>query len=123
METQQSVESCDTASTADVVELTDSYRDEYSGSESEDDGYSIKHKKSILNDSSLDELCDIPRCSVTKATLIDENRPFETWKHLVRYYLLRPSFIVPCILCTCLAVNLFVCICTVGGGCCFKEGS
>ncbi len=59
------------------------------------------------NDKPLDELCDIPRCSVTKATLIDENQPFETWKHLVRDYLswlllidLRPSFIlsfVPCI--------------------------
>ncbi len=64
LETQQTVQSCDTASTADVVELTDSYRDEYSGSESEEDGYSIKHKKSVLkfiNDSSLDELCDIPR--------------------------------------------------------------
>ena len=43
METQQTVQSCDTASTADVVELTDSYRDEYSGSESEEDGYFIKH--------------------------------------------------------------------------------
>ncbi|XP_064405406.1 SWI/SNF-related matrix-associated actin-dependent regulator of chromatin subfamily A containing DEAD/H box 1-like isoform X3 [Halichondria panicea] len=84
METKQSVQSCET--TADVVELTDSYRDEYSGSESEEDGYSVKQKKSILkfmNDSSLDELCDIPRCSVTKAKLIDKHRPFETWKHLV----------------------------------------
>ena len=71
METKQSVQSC--ATTADVVELTDSYRDEYSGSESEEDGYSVKQKKSILkfmNDSSLDELCDIPRCSLTKAKLI-----------------------------------------------------
>ena len=71
METKQSVQSC--ATTADVVELTDSYRDEYSGSESEEDGYSVKQKKSILkfmNDSSLDELCDIPRCSVTKVKLI-----------------------------------------------------
>ncbi|XP_064404540.1 SWI/SNF-related matrix-associated actin-dependent regulator of chromatin subfamily A containing DEAD/H box 1-like [Halichondria panicea] len=84
METKQSVQSCDT--TADVVDLTDSYRDEYSGSESEEDGYSVKQKKSILkfmNDSSLDELCDIPRCSLTKAKLIDKHRPFETWKHLV----------------------------------------
>ncbi len=66
METKQSVQSCET--TADVVELTDSYRDEYSGSESEEDGYSVKQKKSILkfmNDSSLDELCDIPRCSLS----------------------------------------------------------
>ncbi len=62
---------------------------------------------SNTRNSSLDKLCDIPRCSVTKATLIDENRPFETWKDLVRDYLswlllidLRPSFIVsfvPCI--------------------------
>ncbi len=106
METQQTVQSCDTASTADVVELTDSYCDEYSGSESEEDGYSIKHKKSILNDSSR---CDIPRCSVTKATLSDENQPFETWKYLVRDYLswlllidLRPSFILSFVPCTCI---------------------
>ncbi len=39
METKQSVQYC--ATTADVVELTVSYRDEYSGSESEEDGYSF----------------------------------------------------------------------------------
>ena len=108
METKQSVQSCDT--TADVVDLTDSYRDEYSGSESEEDGYSVKQKKSILkfmNDSSLDELCDIPRCSLTKAKLIDKHRPFETWKHLVRdhlhgyYYLIIEVFdkLLYCVLC------------------------
>ena len=33
----------------------------------------------VLNDSSLDELCDIPRCSIAKAKLIDKNRPFDAF--------------------------------------------
>lgn len=55
-------------------------------SDSEDD-YSDKQKEAILeflNDSSQDELCDVPGCSLTKAKLLVKHRPFDKWEDVVR---------------------------------------
>lgn len=59
--------------------------DEDSLSESEDD-YSDKQKEVImefLNNSSQEELCDIPGCSMTKAKLLAQHLPVDKWEDLV----------------------------------------
>ena len=59
--------------------------DDDSLSESEDD-YSDKQKEVImefLNNSSQEELCDIPGCSVTKAKLLAQHLPVDKWEDLV----------------------------------------
>lgn len=57
-----------------------------SSCESECEDYSDKQKKvvlSFLNESSLDELCNIPGCSLGKAKLLSNVKPFEGWDELV----------------------------------------
>ena len=59
--------------------------DEDSLSESEDD-YSDKQKEVImefLNNSSQEELCDIPGCSMSKAKLLAQHLPIDKWEDLV----------------------------------------
>ena len=60
--------------------------EEYSDLDSDEEDYSDGQKAAILdfiNTSSLDELCGVPGCSLTKARMVDKLRPFETWDHLV----------------------------------------
>ncbi len=60
--------------------------DQYSGPKSDDDGFTARQKRSILqflNEASLEELSSIPGCSVNKAALVDKSKPFQNWGHLV----------------------------------------
>lgn len=61
-----------------------------SGSDSEmEDCYTPEQKRSVLsflNDSGLEELCDIPGCSVNKSKMIIQLRPFLDWSSLVRMH-------------------------------------
>ena len=71
--------------------------EEYSDLDSEEEDYSDSQKTAILdflNTSSLDELCDMPGCSLTKARMVDKLRPFDTWDHLVRDCVLYTASLV-----------------------------
>lgn len=60
--------------------------DDDSVTESEDD-YSDEQKEVImefLNNSSQEELSDIPGCSTTKAKLLSQHLPVDKWQDLVR---------------------------------------
>ena len=51
-----------------------------------DDGYSYKQRKAILeflDQSTLEEMCNMPNCSITKAKLLEKHRPFASWDALV----------------------------------------
>lgn len=57
-----------------------------SDSFSDSEDYSAKKRKAVLqflNESCLEELCDIQGCSVSRAKLLIELRPFEKWSALV----------------------------------------
>ncbi len=63
--------------------------DQYSGPDSDEEGFTETQKKGILkfmNESSIEELSDIPGCSQGKAAMVDNSRPFKTWEQLVRLY-------------------------------------
>ena len=91
-----------------AIELDCDFRENYSDPVSDDDDFSDNQKVAILdfvNNSTPDEMCDIPGFSVTKTKLLVKYRPFETWNSLVRllsntYYVLIPLiWSVECIDC------------------------
>lgn len=56
------------------------------GSDLED--YTPRQRQSVLeflNERSLEEMCDIPGCSLVRGKLLTELRPFEDWSALVYY--------------------------------------
>ena len=92
----------------DVEEELESSSDS-SGSDSEE--YTDSKKQSVLeflNKRDQEELCDIPGCSLSKAKLLTQLRPFQDWSQLVSkaeyscpiYFLLGNMY-----------VCLFVCLC------------
>ena len=77
--------SCLQQRTPNILECLDSLSESDVNSESDDD-YSDGQKVAILeflNESSLEQLCDVPGCSLTKAKLLNNLRPFQSWDQMV----------------------------------------